>query len=203
MTTAIITKICSICKIQLPCDQYASSVVAGKRYARSECRPCFNRLRREAPIDPRLLPPERIELFWSYVLKTDKCWIWQGRSDSNGYGRFSLGRPMVLAHRFSAMLIYPGLKTSTHVLHECDNPPCVNPDHFMYGTQVDNVADMMAKNRQAKGACHSQAKLTEADILKIREYLRHGKTQIKIARIFHVSPTAISNIHTGKYWSHI
>jgi hypothetical protein len=95
-------------------------------------------------------PPD--ERFWAKVDKTGECWLWTAAVNSSGYGRLQVGGrggPGVeLAHRFSWKLatgIDPG---PLCVLHVCDNPPCVNPDHLVLGTQSANIRDMVGKGRQ-------------------------------------------------------
>lgn len=94
--------------------------------------------------------------FWAKVQKSDgECWRWTGASSApphhdGRYGTFSLwtnGRPRTeKAHRVMYALVHgqPGV---LHVLHSCDNPICVNPDHLSLGTVKDNVDDMAAKGR--------------------------------------------------------
>ena len=87
-----------------------------------------------------------MERFWSKVEKTDTCWIWKGSVNWKGYGfyRYPNGQ---YAHRFVYQLHYgkkPGKKL---VLHSCDNPPCVNPEHLRLGTNDENMAEMGAKGR--------------------------------------------------------
>lgn len=52
-----------------------------------------------------------------------------------------------------------------HILHECDNPRCVNPLHLFEGTDKDNSDDKVKKGRQAKWKKHgmliSKAKLAK------------------------------------------
>lgn len=90
-----------------------------------------------------------IERFWEYVNKTETCWLWTGFRDSDGYGKFQIGtnqkKKSVRAHRFSYELVHG--PTELLVLHNCDNPPCVNPDHLYAGTHSDNMKDMYAKGR--------------------------------------------------------
>ena len=75
------------------------------------------------------------------------CIEWWGTRDSHGYGVLKRGGKQVKAHR----MIYTecfGDPGELWVLHHCDNPPCVNPEHLFLGTAVDNVQDMMSKGRQ-------------------------------------------------------
>lgn len=91
--------------------------------------------------------------FFAKVNKTPACWIWTGStSGSKGYGKFSVtsrlyGRKMVRAHRFSWVLHHGVIPRGEHVLHRCDNPLCVNPDHLFLGTQRTNLQDMIQKGR--------------------------------------------------------
>jgi len=85
--------------------------------------------------------------FWAKVTKLgpDDCWKWQGRCDSKmGYGNFDHPGVGKLAHRYSWKL-HHGNIGNLCVLHECDNPPCVNPSHLFLGTKQDNNADCKAK----------------------------------------------------------
>ena len=81
-------------------------------------------------------------------LDSDGCWIWTGALGSDGYGRASHNGATVLAHRLS-YIKYKGFidPPSMLVLHTCDKPACVNPEHLFLGTQQDNVNDMVSKGR--------------------------------------------------------
>jgi hypothetical protein len=83
------------------------------------------------------------------------CWLWCGTGHPSGYGIFrtylpGVGRITHAAHRFS-FSIMKGPIGDLHVLHRCDVPQCVNPDHLFLGTQKDNMADKARKNRSARG----------------------------------------------------
>lgn len=83
--------------------------------------------------------PER---FWSKVAPDENgCWIWTGRVDKDGYGRFDGSNGMVLAHRIAAADAKGPIPTKAHALHHCDNPPCVNHEHLYFGTHQDNMND--------------------------------------------------------------
>lgn len=91
-----------------------------------------------------------------------KCWNWLGALTAQGYGVI-YGEMLdgtilkrTLAHRVSWMLhkgpIPEGVGAhGTVVMHKCDNPSCVNPEHLILGTQADNVKDMVAKGRHVVG----------------------------------------------------
>jgi hypothetical protein len=86
--------------------------------------------------------------FWAKVSKGDGCWIWTGSRNPKGYGRLNTGNRVRLAHAISWELSHGAVPDGLWVLHRCDNPPCVRPDHLWLGTAADNTADMVAKGRQ-------------------------------------------------------
>lgn len=92
------------------------------------------------------------------------------------------------------------------VRHTCDNPRCINPEHLLLGTQLDNVQDRQVRGRTARGAKVLQAKLTEADVLFIRDnYVRYSKeySTVGLARKFSVNKATISRILNRELWAHV
>ncbi len=122
------------------------------------------------------------ERFWSKVLKTDWCWLWQGARqssksfrDGKGYGNFSFwrlasGRMATMGtHRVSWMLTHGDIPEGAWVLHKCDHPTCVRPDHLFLGTHADNMADAAAKGRMKHPQPRStSSRLTPDDVRAIR-----------------------------------
>lgn len=99
------------------------------------------------------------ETFHDFVDKSDPggCWIWTSRRDRKGYGRIGKSQGsrdstrMVFAHRWSYEIHKGEIPDGLFVLHSCDNPPCVNPDHLRVGTHQDNMRDMMDRGRSWRG----------------------------------------------------
>lgn len=129
-------------------------------------------------------------LFWRRVHKTDKCWLWQGPLNRKGYGEAFYQGSNRLAHRVAWALTHGDMPTLC-VLHKCDNPICVRPDHLFLGTRADNNRDMATKNR------HGLSKLTLAQVREIRTF-RGQEPLIKTAERYHVSFSLISHIQTGR-----
>jgi len=146
--------------------------------------------------------------FWAKVEKGDGCWRWLGSTDSKGYGHVRLqGGRMQQAHR-TAWELTTGKKLSPHVklCHHCDNPACVRPDHMFPGTQAQNLADMRAKGRSARGARNRAARLSESQVLDIRASFaqRSGYgAQQDLARLYGVTLATINDIVRGRTWQHV
>jgi hypothetical protein len=149
-------------------------------------------------------PIERFNKKYLVDLNTG-CWIWIGaNSGKQKYGIFFNGQNNVKAHRFSYEY-HIGLINDFCVLHKCDNPSCVNPDHLFLGTNYDNVLDKIKKNRQCKGESLGKSILTEKQVIEIKkELLNSYNGQITfLSKKYNISSPAISDIKSGRSWSHI
>jgi Autographiviridae endonuclease len=129
------------------------------------------------------------------------CWLWTAAMFNDGYGAFRLGKEQ-RAHRVAYVLANGPIPAGMSVLHRCDTPLCVRPDHLFIGTQADNIRDRDAKGHRAStsGENSGNAKLTNAQAREIKR--RAGQTsQRGLAREFGIAESTVSNIVTGKRWS--
>lgn len=186
-------KICTIC--------------TKKHYGLGLCRNHYQQMKNsQRPKNPDYLrdmqAKERFKYHASPTPDNDGCVRWLGSTKSGGYGRMRFEGKIMLAHRVSYILKNGDIDETLHVLHKCDHPYCVNPDHLFLGTNSDNVADKMSKNRQSKmpGIKHPNAKLTEQQVLTIRDDKRSSR---KIAIDYDLCRSTISYIKKRKLWSHL
>lgn len=147
--------------------------------------------------------PEQ-ERFWRRVQKTESCWIWRIGKEKE-YGRFLVDSGKhVGAHRYSWTLVNGEIPNGMHILHSCDNPKCVNPNHLSIGTHQDNMKDRSRKGRTIFGSSSPNAKLTSGDVKKILAMWKSGDyTQVEISEHFPVSRRHVCDIVRGKTWTHI
>ena len=151
----------------------------------------------------KLTLPTAKQRFWRQVDKK-QCWNWIGYCNADGYGRFKINNKMIYTHRFSWEIHFGKIPDGMCVLHRCDIPSCVNPNHLFLGVRKDNSDDMVTKNRQAKGESQGHHKLNEDQVKEIRRLCRERNFLRKeIAKIFNVNPCTISTIYKNKTWRHI
>lgn len=154
---------------------------------------------------------EYLDRFWGNVEKGTDCWIWQAGKFDNGYGQFRVGNKKIKAHRFAWEAVNGPIPEGIKVLHKCDNPPCVNPDHLFLGTNRDNTVDALIKGRiqPAKNLKHfvgeesPNAKLTDVSVLQIREAFQSGRSKYWIAKKFGIAQSTVTQIVTGVTWRHL
>lgn len=142
--------------------------------------------------------------FWAKVDRRtpEECWLWTGAVSQSGYGVINPGRhsgPPVKAHRVSAELA--GMDVAGRmVLHSCDTPRCVNPDHLRPGVAAENSADMASRDRSVHGSRNPNARLVEGEAAVIKLLLSEGIGHREIAERFGVSRPTVTYIATGKTW---
>lgn len=146
--------------------------------------------------------------FWRSVAKSDDgCWLWTASLNTWGYGQIrDENGEYAGAHIISWRLHNGPIPDGQEVLHTCDTPACVRPDHLFIGTQAVNMADKVAKARQARGETSGHARLTEAAIYEIRAAKR-GKCGAPVLKLlaekFGVTTGHLSDIRAGRSWKHI
>ena len=83
--------------------------------------------------------------FWTKAEATETCWNWKWSCGPKGYGTLGHRGKTMRAHRVAYELVNGEIPKGKSVLHSCDNPKCVNPDHLWIGTQQDNMIDRIKK----------------------------------------------------------
>ena len=113
---------------------------------------------------------------------TDTCWIWTAAKDGNGYGRFWYKDQMRLAHRISYLLFKNNFTDDLCILHTCNNPSCVNPEHLKEGTHAENMRDV------AVAGTHGNRRLDPDKAATLRDA---GWSLQRVADVFGVTKQAV------------
>jgi len=138
-----------------------------------------------------------MEEFWRNVEKTAECWNWLGSKDRDGYGRVRFDGRTHGAHNLSFKLHFGDVSDGLDVCHTCDNPGCVRPDHLWAGSRAQNMADCVEKGRLNRG------KLSENDVLTIRERYSAGYRWQDLAVEYGVSATHMLRVVKGRRWKYL
>lgn len=148
-----------------------------------------------------LLTPDK------WVESETGCWLWQ-RGQNKGYGKISTrkgGKPVTMNASRVALGKKLGrpVRDGMQACHTCDVPLCVNPDHLYEGTPRDNAADMMTRSRHnnsfIKGGLATR-KLTEEQVIEIRDAASKGALYPPMADKYGVSIQTIANAVLGKFY---
>lgn len=146
-----------------------------------------------------------VERFFERVEKSENCWIWLGARKDSGYGNFHLGNLKYRrAHKFSWEMHFGKVPDGLLVLHKCDNPICVKPNHLFLGNQKENMADAKKKGRNAFGVKNGRSKLTDEIVKEIRKEYAFGRASSRnLGQKYSVGKSTILQIIRGNTWKHI
>lgn len=167
------------------------------------CRPCNQRRLRSLPLDVSDdILKDRFRVHLSSHLNANGCWDWQGRINTEGYGKITIKNRQISAHRLS-MRITTGYFSPYMILHKCNNRRCVNPNHLYEGTAAQNAKDRDKDKTQVRGEKAHNAKLNTNQVIEIKNFLRDGVSPKRLAILCQVSTRTISQIRQGISWRHI
>jgi len=182
-----------------------------KRHSKLYCAMHYKRLKSTGTTDKGIKARGPLEeRFWKKVAKKsdNECWLWTGAKSTKQYGFIGAGGrdgKMLLAHRVSYQLQNNDLQDTDYVLHSCDNPSCVNPNHLRRGTCSENIKEACDKGRKIPpiffGEDNSRSKLTIEKVRFIRANPQLGHKEI--ADMFGLSPNCIRGVRIGRTWKDV
>jgi hypothetical protein len=144
---------------------------------------------------------EQVARYWAKIKKGPSCWEWTAFRDAAGYGRMRLGPIHKRGHQIAWFLAHG--EWVPLVLHNCDNPPCCNPDHLYAGTYADNNRDMENRGRMSRGSRHYNAKLTEDSVRELKSLRANGWTMPQLASKYGVAMGTVQCVLDGRRWRHV
>lgn len=147
--------------------------------------------------------PARI--FERIVISESGCWLYQRGLSGKGYGIISIKDRAVQAHRVAYELRRGPIPEGLCVLHKCDVPRCINPDHLFLGTLGENNTDREQKGRSAdrKGEANTRSKLTNEQIVSIIRDCEGELSQAAVGRKYGISQQTVSKIVRRLRWAHV
>lgn len=140
---------------------------------------------------------ERLE-FRGWTVTDAGCWEWNGLCDDKGYGRLWTGKRVEFAHRVMYRVRHGELADSSDMMHQCDNPPCINPDHLRPGDDYLNTQEKVERGRTLNGELSPWHRITDEQVQAIRdEYTGAWGQQTVLAEKYGVAPSYVSVLVRG------
>ena len=147
--------------------------------------------------------PAHERLLSSVRFGASDCWHWCGVTNNFGYGRFSFRGRTQVAHRVSYETFCGPIPEGMSVLHRCDNPSCINPDHLWLGTYSDNRRDCIAKRRwtmrDTRGFKNKTTVVTPDMLVEMRRRRSDGESYAEIGRGVGVSTMTAWHALNGRF----
>lgn len=184
---------------ELPCDRVRELDPNPRGWRKGYCLRCYTRIRNGTPLDGPVKRRQNAPLEASLVRDRESgCLLWTAGRSGSGYGYLGNKRVHVLVWEKAHGPVPPGM----FVCHKCDVRRCAELSHLFLGTHKENMRDMVRKGRSAKlrGVEHSQAKLTEREVLEI---LRDERGFSELGREYGVAAATIRSIKRGENWKHL
>ena len=131
------------------------------------------------------------------TVSPEGCWLCSGTPNKGGYMRVGYRNERLLVHRAMWEVTHGPIPEGMVVMHQCDVPPCINPQHLTLGTDADNVMDAMIKGRSAvyrSGEKHPNCRLSAATVRAIRKAPRGYGTGRELSKKYGVAEATISHI---------
>ena len=156
---------------------------------------CWHRLGKPVPDRPTFHGTE-IERLEHYTDKKghDDCWLWLSNKDKDGYGTMRSGSKNKRAHRVAYEHYIGKIPKGKLVLHSCNNPSCVNPNHLRVGVHNDNMRDRFKAGNYTASEKHPNSKFSNKIVEKVRVSVG---SYAKIGKLFNMSATQVGNIKRG------
>lgn len=170
------------------CGQQTDVYVSKLKSGHTQSCGCYNQERRS----------QQRKIEWKVTEKG--CWeCTSHKPNFYGYPQYMIRQKNYRLSRIIYAELFGPIPEGLYVLHSCDNPLCINPEHLSVGTAKDNSRDMVTRNRHAAGERSGQALLTKEKASFIRRS-RHKIKGVDLAKMFGVSPQTICGIQKGRAW---
>jgi len=143
------------------------------------------------------------ERFWSRIIKFENHWEWMGKVNRKKYGTIRRDGKEWSTHRLMWTMEHGSIPPNLHILHKCDMPWCINPEHLYLGSNHQNVMDKVSRGRvpKSRGVDNGQSILSSNQVEEIRSlYWEQWVYQCEIAKQFNISQSEVSRIVNSKRW---
>lgn len=134
-----------------------------------------------------------VQKFYERINKTKSCWLWTGYKNHSGYGCMTYFGKTKGAHVVSFLIHKGKIKKGLVIMHSCNNPSCVNPNHLSQGTHKQNMHDS-AKIINNKLFSKIGIEDNNDPFYTIKRLIKKHGSQRKVADELRISPQYLCDI---------